>query len=96
MRVYDWELLHNTDKPLFPCRTRPELLSIILWLHLIPKPGTIPDCIGTDLTSLEVLELSDNKLDGTIPESLCEIGESLTDLELFSDALTGRCARVCR
>ena len=56
---------------------------------LSDQPGTIPDCIGTNLTSLEWLELEKNKLDGTIPESLCEIGKSLTELTLYSNSLTG-------
>ena len=63
---------------------------------LSDQPGIIPDCIGTDLTSLELLELTENKLVGTIPESLCEIGESLTELTLYSNSLTGRRALVCQ
>ena len=65
-----------------------------LSLSLSAQPGTIPDCIGTELTSLEKLELQHNSLDSTIPESLCEIGESLIYLYLYSNALTGRCPSV--
>ena len=54
-------------------------------------PGTIPDCIGSDLTSLEWLDLATNKLDGTITQSLCLLGDSLTDfLKLNHNKLTGR------
>ena len=51
--------------------------------------GTIPDCIGSNLTSLEWLELQTNDLHGTIPESLCLIGDSLTYLALNENGLTG-------
>ena len=44
---------------------------------------------------MEMLGIHENKLDGTIPESLCEIGESLIDLLLYTNALTGRRALVC-
>ena len=63
----------------------------------IPRPtgsGTIPDCIGSDLTSLEWLELQQNKLDGTIPQSLCLIGDSLTHLDLYDNDLTGECVEL--
>ena len=58
----------------------------------LPPPtaeGTIPDCIGSDLTSLERLELSTNDLHGTIPESLCLIGDSLVYLVLYENTLSG-------
>ena len=41
------------------------------------------------------LELDQNKLDGTIPQSLCLIGDSLTDLSLADNDLTGECASGC-
>ena len=59
----------------------------------IPPPnglGTIPDCIGSKLTGLQYLELNNNKLTGTIPQSLCLIGDSLTvSLFLYSNHLKG-------
>ena len=63
-----------------------------------PRPtdaGTIPDCIGSDLISLTGLELDQNKLDGTIPQSLCLIGDSLTYLVLYDNDLTGECTSGC-
>ena len=51
--------------------------------------GTIPDCIGSDLTSLEWLSLNTNDLHGTIPESLCLIGDSLVYLLLYENDLSG-------
>ena len=51
--------------------------------------GTIPDCIGSKLTSLEDLVLNTNDLHGTIPSSLCLIGDSLTYLTLYQNGLTG-------
>ena len=51
--------------------------------------GTIPDCFGSDLTRLEVLELDTNDLHGTIPESLCLIGDSLVHLNLYENDLSG-------
>ena len=42
-----------------------------------------------------VLELNENKLDGTIPQSLCLIGDSLTYLVLDLNDLTGECASGC-
>ena len=39
--------------------------------------------------------LGPNKLDGTIPQSLCLIGNSLTELNLYENDLTGECASGC-
>ena len=44
---------------------------------------------------MEWLDLSLNKLDGTIPPSLCLIGDSLTVLVLYENDLTGECASGC-
>ena len=44
---------------------------------------------------MKVLELQQNKLDGTIPQSLCLIGDSLTVLYLYGNDLTGECASGC-
>ena len=56
--------------------------------HPPPPPGTIPACLS-NLTNLEYLELDDNQLYGTIPESLCMIGPSLIYLLLYENKLTG-------
>ena len=61
---------------------------------MVPPPpptaeGTIPDCIGSDLTSLEWLELNTNDLYGPIPESLCLIGDSFVHLLLYDNDLSG-------
>ena len=61
-------------------------------MPLPPPPtaeGTIPDCIGSDLSSLVWLELRTNDLHGTIPESLCLIGDSLVYLSLAHNDLSG-------
>ena len=39
--------------------------------------------------------LGPNKLDGTIPQSLCLIGDSLIYLLLNDNDLTGECASGC-
>ena len=56
--------------------------------HPPPPPGTIPACLS-NLANLEYLFLDTNSLRGTIPESLCTIGPSLTDLALAINELTG-------
>ena len=53
-----------------------------------PPSGTIPACLS-NLANLEYLQLQVNSLRGTIPESLCTIGPSLTDLYLAINKLTG-------
>ena len=45
--------------------------------------------MGTDLSGLTLLYLNENKLQGTIPESFCQIGDSLTSLSLASNELSG-------
>ena len=54
-------------------------------------PGTIPDCIGSNLTGLVHLHLNTNDLHGPIPSSLCRIGDTLTNLVLSDNGLTGEC-----
>ena len=56
--------------------------------HPPPPPGTIPACLS-NFTNLHWLELQENSLRGTIPESLCTIGPSLTHLNLLDNKLTG-------
>ena len=53
-----------------------------------PPSGTIPACLS-NFTNLEVLQLNRNSLRGTIPESLCTIGPSLSYLDLAINKLTG-------
>ena len=66
-----------------------------LLTHLLPSPpaprlhqGSVPPCLG-NLTSLEWLELNSNDLHGTIPESLCLIGDTLVYLVLYQNDLSG-------
>ena len=56
--------------------------------HPPPPSGTIPACLS-NFTNLYWLELQENSLRGTIPESLCTIGPSLTDLSLSVNELSG-------
>ena len=56
--------------------------------HPPPPSGTIPACLS-NFTNLEWLELQENSLRGTIPESLCTIGPSLTLLYLYTNELSG-------
>ena len=65
------------------CRTPPTLPT-----HPPPPSGTIPACLS-NFTNLKYLLLSTNSLRGTIPESLCTIGPSLTQLVLAVNNLTG-------
>ena len=54
------------------------------------ESGSIPDCLGFDQHELNTLAVEGNELSGPIPESLCQIGESLEQLLLFTNSLTGR------
>ena len=54
------------------------------------ESGSIPDCLGVDQHELNALDLEGNELSGPIPESLCQIGESLEELYLYTNSLTGR------
>ena len=56
--------------------------------------GTIPDCIGSNLTSLVYLELATNDLHGPIPDSLCLIGDTLIYLILQENGLSGEYVRL--
>lgn len=62
----------------------------LYWLYLTNCSigGQIPEAIG-NLTSLELLELSDNYLFGTIPDSITKLTK-LTQLELYNNSLTGK------
>ena len=55
--------------------------------------GTIPDCLGENQRWLSTISLEHNDLHGTIPESLCLIGDSLVALVLYENDLSGECVR---
>ena len=56
--------------------------------HPPPPSGTIPACLSS-FTNLVYLNLQQNSLRGTIPESLCMIGPFLNQLGLYVNELTG-------
>ena len=42
---------------------------------------------------MKYLSLHDNELYGTIPETICTVGNSLVNLVLFQNELSGQCPR---
>jgi Leucine-rich repeat (LRR) protein len=52
------------------------------------RTGSIPEWMGTNLTNLVLLDLGDNELEGTIPESLGKL-DKLSFLLLNGNNLNG-------
>jgi len=65
-----------------------------LQLHNNELTGQIPDEVE-HLTKLEILTLSSNNLDGTLPSTLSELKNSLRELHVSDNNLTGRMKNVC-
>ena len=49
--------------------------------------GTIPDCLGQGQTVLNTVSMEGNRLEGTIPESLCRA--PLSYMLLYDNELSG-------
>ena len=63
-----------------------EVIQLDLSMHHLA--GFIPECFATNMTSLEVMDLHDNDLTGTIPSELGSLS-SLEWLSLYRNDLTG-------